>query len=392
MIVKNPGIATLAIIALSFGIGLTTVTFSITYGVVIRGLPFEDSEELLHIERTNPAAGIESYSVSIHDFNDWRERQRSFEDISAFRNGTINIAGPEARPERVLGSFITPAAFQILGVTARMGRVFNEEDDLPGAAPTVLIGYSLWQNRFGGDRDIVGKTLRANGETRTIIGVMPEHFAFPILQQAWLPLGMDATTLERDAGFGLEVFGRLRDGVTRDQAEAEFATIAAALGREYPETNEGVSTLIKPYTEEFIGDETAGIVWSMFTAVSLVLLIACANVANLLLVRASARTKEIAVRTALGASRARLIGQMLSESVVLAAIGGALGTGIAYVGISWFARVVAGANPPFWLHFGLDPAVLGFIAAVSLGSALIAGGIPAIQASGANIGEVLKDE
>ncbi len=392
MIGKNPGIAALAVIALSFGIGLTAMTFSIVYGAVVRGLPFDQSEELLHLERSNPSQGIDSYSVSIHDFTDWRERQTSFEDIAAFRMGTVNIAGGEHRPERFAGSFIQPAAFNLLKIRPALGRLLNEEDDRVGAPPVILIGHGVWQDRFDSDPDVVGETVRANGETMTIIGVMPEEFEFPVSQQVWLPLRMEPTAQPRDDGFGLEVFGRLRDDVTQDMAELEFATIAQALAQEFPETNEGVTTLIKPYTEEFIGSETAGILYSMLAAVSLVLLIACANVANLLLARAAVRTKEIAVRTAMGASRGRLISQFLSEALALAIIGGVIGTGIAHLGITAFDRAVAASDPPFWLSFRIDPAALTFIAAASIMAALFAGGLPAFQASGAKINDVLKDE
>lgn len=392
MVVKNPGITSLAVVALAFGIGLTTISFSIVYGAVIRGLPFDQSEELLHIERSNPSQGIESYSVSIHDFTDWRNRQTSFEDIAAFRMGTVNIAGGEGRPERFSGSFIQPAAFRLLGVQPVIGRVFAEEEDRAGGEAVIIIGHGMWQDRFDSDPNVLGQTVRANGETMTVIGVMPDEFQFPVGQDVWLPLRMSPADQPRDDGFGLEVFGRLKEGITQDMAELEFATIAGALAQEYPETNEGVMTIIKPYTEEFIGSETAGILYSMLGAVSLVLLIACANVANLLLARAAARTKEIAIRTAMGASRGRLIMQFLSEALVLAMLGGVAGTGIAYIGITAFDRAVQATDPPFWLDFKLDPVALGFIAAVSIMAALIAGVLPALQATGAKISDVLKDE
>jgi len=391
MLGKHPALTGIAVAALALGIGLTTIMFSIVYGAILRGLPFESPEEIIHVERTNLEAGIEGMEVTVHDYVDWRERQRSFEDLAAFYSGTINVSGTE-RAERFDGGFMTANSFTLLGVQPVRGRLFRDEDNRPGAAPVVLLGYDLWRDRYGSDDGIVGRAVRVNGEQRTVIGVMPEAFRFPFDQQIWVPLTVDPLSSERGEGTTLEVFGRLRDGVSSDAALADLAAVAAQLALDYPDSNEGVGVTIQPFTREFVGDEAVALLFTMLGAVFLVLIIACANVANLLLARAALRGKEVAVRSALGATRRRVMMQMLTEALVLAAIGGALGIGLAYVGIGVFRDVIAVADPPFWMQFGLLPPVLIFVAGVTVFAAVVAGVMPAVQASGTDINAILKDE
>ena len=388
---RSPGVTAIAVIALALGIGLTTVMFSIVYGALHRGLPFEGAERIMHLERANPTQDIQSMDVTIHDYRDWRERQRSFEHLAAFYQGTVNIRGTE-RPERYDGGIMTANSFEVLGVEPFLGRAFRPEEEQVGAPQVVILGYHVWQERYGGSRDVLGTPVTINGEAGSIIGVMPEGFEFPVLQEVWVPLRLDHLTLERGAGTTLDVFGDLADGVSLDAAAAEFAGIAAQLASEFPETNEGVTATIKPYTEEFIGDEERGILYSMLFTVVLVLVIACANVANLLLARAAVRTRDLAIRSAMGADRWRVVFQMLSEAIVLAVVGAVLGTGIAWVGISAFDRAVSTTDPPFWLDFRLDLPILLFVMAITMVAALVAGIIPAVKASSADLNTVLKDE
>jgi len=388
---KNPGVSVIAVAAMALGIGLTTVMFSITYGALFRGLPFEGAESIMHLERANPTEGIQSMEVNIHDYRDWEERQRSFTHLAAFYQGTVNIRGTE-RPDRYEGAFMTANSFDVIGVQPILGRGFRPEEERPGAQQVALIGYKVWQERYGGAPDVLGQTVTINGEAGQIIGVMPEGFEFPILEEVWVPLRLDHLTLARGEGQSLEVFGNLAPGVSLDQAMTEFAGITSQLAAEYPETNEGVTALMQPYTEEFIGDDERGILMSMLFTVILVLIIACANVANLLLARASARGRDLAIQTAMGASRWRVVSQMLAESTILATVGALLGTGVAWIGITLFDRAVSLTDPPFWLDFALDGPILAFVMAISVFAALVAGGVPALKASGADVNSVLKDE
>jgi putative ABC transport system permease protein len=234
--------------------------------------------------------------------------------------------------------------------------------------------------------------VKVNGETGEIIGVMPEGFLFPGREDVWVPLRMDALALPRGGGTGLFVIGKLKQGVSVEQASTELNGIAARLAAAYPETNKGVGVTIMPFVDMFIGDETAGLLYTMLAAVSLVLLIACANVANLLLARAAVRAKEVGIRTAMGASRWRVVSQMVAEALALALLGGALGAGLSWAGVELFDRAVAGTDPPFFMLFQVDAPILLFILGVSVVAAIVAGGIPALKASGMDVSAILKDE
>ena len=390
-LVRDPSLTITAVLALTLGIGLTTMTFSIVYGALYRGLPFEDADRLVHLERANLARGIESMETPIHDFADWRAEQRSFEDLAAFHMGTVNLAGEE-RPERYDGAFISPSAFAMLGVAPVLGRTLTEEDASPSAPLAILIGHSVWQSHFNGDPGVVGRAVRMNGQPATIAGVMDETFRFPVRHEVWVPLRMTPSDAPRGSGQTLEVFGRLKDGVSEEEAARDIAGIARRLELEYPATNEGITTIAKSYMREFMGEENYYLGAVMLAAVFLVLLVACANVANLLLARTVLRTREIGIRTALGASRWRVIGQFLAEAFAIAALGAGLGMGITFAGVRWFQGVMDQVGAPFWIDIRVDSASLLFVLLATAAAALIAGALPAWQAARADIGEILKDE
>ena len=392
MLVKHPGLATIAIVALALGIGLTATMWSITWGGILRGLPFDQADRIIHLERTRPSHDIDSYGVPVSDYAAWREQQKSFEDLAAFSEGTVNLSGSEGRPERYEGGFVTAATFPLLRVAPLLGRNFTEEEVRPGGAAVIILGWDIWQNRFGADPAIIGKTIRANGVSREIVGVMPRGFLFPTNASLWLPRNVDPLALPWGQGDLLEVMGRLRDGVTMPQARREFEAIAARLAQDHPKENEGVGPILQPFTEEYVGQEPIIMLWTMMAAVFGVFLIACSNVANLLLARAATRTKEVAVRTALGASRWRIVIQHLGESLVLSLAGMVLGTGIAWLGTRLFMDAIRDTDPPFWIDIRLDGVVLLFTAGISLLAALVSGLIPALQATRANLHDVLKDE
>jgi len=388
---RSPGLSAIAILALTLGIGLTTAMYSLVHAA-LRDLPFEEADRLLHLERNRPSEGIDSMEVTIDDYLDWRRQQSSFEDLAAFTQGTANLAGTDASPERYEGAFMTANSFRLLRVHTALGRTFETGEDGPGAPPTVILGHELWRDRFRGDPEIVGKTVRVNGEPTVVLGVMPEGFRFPYNQDLWLPLRWDADRPSRDAGQTLEVYGRLAPGVTADQAQVEMSSIAERLAEAYPETNEGVGAVVKPYTEEFVGEDAISLLYVMLGAVLGVLLIACANVANLLLARTALRSREVAVRSALGASRLRVVLGVLGEAAVLAAAGAVLGIGLAAVGLEMFDRAIQATDPPYWLTFGIDVQVAAFVVGLTVLATLLSGLLPALQASGSRVGEVLKDE
>jgi putative ABC transport system permease protein len=391
MLVRNVGTSAVSILALALGIGLTTMMFSIIWGAVLRGLPFERQEELVSIMRTNLSENVERMGVSVHDFEDWREQQRSFTDVAGFYTGTLNVSGID-RPERLDGAFITPNAFALLGVQPLLGRGFTEADNEVGADGVMLLSYDTWRTRFGGDPAVIGTVVRANARPTTIIGVMPQGFGFPNNEQAWTPLRQNSSAIARNEGIWLSAFGRLREGVSLDQAGAEMATIAARLESTYPETNRGIGATVQPYIRGFLGKEPVAMLFTMQGAVFMVLLIACANVANLLIARAAARSREVGIRTAMGASGIRIVRQFLTESFILSIAGAVAGLAIAWVGIRIFNNAIAPTDPPFWIDIRLDAGVLLFVLGVTALCSVIAGAIPAWQAARANVADVLKDE
>jgi putative ABC transport system permease protein len=388
---RSPGLTAVSVLALALGIGLTTAMYSIVHGA-LRDLPLPEADRLLHLERNNPSEGIDSMEVTLHDFAEWREGQRSFEDLAAFSTGTANLSTDDDRPERYDAGFMTGSSFALLRSRPVLGRTLQEGDDRPGAERVAVLGWEVWQDRFRGERDVIGRSVRINGEATTVVGVMEEGFRFPIDQDLWLPKTLDLTQVERGEGDTLEVFGRLRDGVTVDAAQTEMTGLARRLAQAYPETNEGVGAVVQPYTREFIGTEAIALLYTMLGVVFGVLLIACANVANLLLARSVMRGREVAVRTALGAGRLRVVLGVLAEATLLSLVGSALGLGLGALGTEAFGRAVAGTEPPYWLDFRVDFQVFLFVAGLAVVAALASGLLPAFQAAGARAGELLKDE
>ena len=388
---KNRALTAVAILALSLGIGLTTTMFSIVYGALIKGWPFPDSDRIASIQRHNASRGNNRMPTPIHDFQDFRSQQRSFSALAAFHGGTVNVSGAE-KAERYDGAWVSSDLFDVLQVRPAIGRTFTREEETPGRGNVALLSHTMWQDRYGADPGIVGKAIRANGVPYTVIGVMPPGFVFPDRHSIWMPIQQDAAKLERGSGQWMEMIGRVKPGVSFDEANADIAAIAKRIAVEFKTSNEGITASVRPIVESQIGPQPRRLLWTMLGAVFLVLLIACANVANLLLDRAAHRTKEVGIRTALGASRLAVVRQFMAEALLLGIVGAILGAFVAKGGILLFNRAIADTNPPFWLDISLHPPVLLFVAATALVASLFSGAIPAYQSSRADINEILKDE
>ncbi|MEP7116927.1 MAG: ABC transporter permease [Acidobacteriota bacterium] len=392
MVRRQPMTAVLAVAALGLGIGLTTLMFSILNGAVLRGLPFEHSERILHIAPFDLKAD-DDFPASQWEFAEWRTRQaHSFEDLAGFYIGNANVVGPDGTPERYRAAWITPNTFGLLRARPGLGRDFDQASGRLGAEPTAIISDRLWRDRFEQRADVLGQTMRVNGVSTVVVGVMPPRFAFPVTQDLWLALAIDPAREGTTDRPGLEVIGRLRADVSRAQAAAEMAAIEAQLVADDPVKRVGITAEVKTYVEEFIGRQTVQLLTMMLAAVLLVLVIACVNVANLVLARAADRTREVAVRTALGATRTQIVRQTLGEVLVLAVAGAALGLALAWAGIALFNRGIAATNPPFWLDIRIDSTVLLFVTGITVLSALVAGLVPALRASRSDVAPLLNDE
>lgn len=387
---KHPGSSLIAVVTMALGISLTVAMFSILDGVMLKGLPFEQGDEIVAVWGTNPERDIRRSSISHHDLVELRAQQSSFEGLAGTTGGTFNLSDV-GLPDRYDGTWISPNGFDLLGIKPLIGSGFTAAQELPGGERALILSYQVWQQRYGGDPDILGRGVRVNSEPATIAGVMPEGFQFPGETQVWLPL-----VLETDKPRGVDdptvnVFGRLRDGVTVDTAVSDLATLGRRLAEEYPKTNEGASFTAEPYVKSFLGEETILLLGVMMSAVGLVLLVACFNVTNLLLGRAFARGRELAIRSALGARRWRTVGLILTESAVIAVLGAALGLGLAHVALRVFNDALVVTDPPFWFDIALSGRVVLFATAVTAVAALLAGIVPALQASRNDVSQVLQD-
>jgi putative ABC transport system permease protein len=392
MLGKYPMLSSVAAVTLGLGIGLSTTVFCIVNGGLFKGLPFPDADRVVALVGTKPSQNQRERAISVQDLAVWQQRQTAFEKMGAYAFTPMNLSNEEGRPERFSGGQLTVAAFEALGVQPAVGRGFREGDDRAGADPVVLLGHTLWRERYKASPAIVGQTIRVNGVPSTVIGVMPEKFAFPILQSLWTPLSVDPLATPRGQGPDYPVIARLKPGVSVDDAMAQARTIAAQLEAEFPVTNRGVSADVMPYARTALGPEIYTLLYTMLGAGIGVLLIACVNVSNLLFARASLRHKEVAVRLAMGAGRSRVVRQHLTEVLVLALVGSTLGIAMSVYGVRWFTQALSVNPPPFWMSFGLDYRVMLFVAGLIVLASLFAGGLPAIYSSRVNASNALKED
>jgi putative ABC transport system permease protein len=387
-LLKTPGFTAAAVIALALGIGANTAIFSVVNAVLLRPLPFQQSDQLVMVWEKRAQLGRERNVVSPPDFNDWRAQNQVFEDMAAFSGQGFNL-GAGTEPERIQGAGVSPSLFSILRVQPRMGRAFQADEDRPNSNPVVIIGSALWQRSFATDPEIVGKTIKLDEKAYTVVGVMPADFVFPDRRaEIWVPLTLSPEDANNRGGHNLRVVARLKPGVTLQQARTEMDSITAQLEQQYKVNTGHRANVFSLYDEVVAGARPALLV--LLGAVAFVLLIACANVANLLFARSSARQKEMAIRTALGASRSRIIRQLLTESVILAITGGTVGVLLALWGLD-LLLAIGGDSIPRVKEIKLDSWVLGFSILISLATGLLFGLVPALQASKPDLNETLKE-
>ena len=391
LIAKERWFSAAAIAAIALGIGANTVGFTIVNAAFIRGFSFDRAEEI-HAISWRPTRGRRLPSA-VPDFEDWQSAH-SFTAFAASSFGAINISDDHAPPEQTQGSRVTANLFDVLQQRPLLGRTFVEGEDRPGAEPVAIIGYDLWTNRYGRDASIVGRTLRINGSPATIVGVMPDRMKFGenAGSELWVPfIATEAQMTTREERV-LSVFARLKPGVTREQAAAEIDAIAQRIIKDHPnQKNNVIGAQVETLTERFLNGAAPRMFLVIMGAVVFVLLIACANVANLLLSRAMYRSREVAVRYSLGATRWRIVRQLLIESIVLAALGGVLGLALASYGVSAFDSAIHATGAPYWLRFTIDYRVLLYVAAICVGTGVLFGLAPALQVSRENPQETLKE-
>jgi putative ABC transport system permease protein len=388
MLARSPGSTAAAMIALALGIGANSAIFSVVNAVLLRPLPYKDASRLIVIWETKLSKGILQEKVSPPDYRDWVEQQRVFEKIAALREQPAVLTGGQL-PERVETALISPSAFELLGVKAGLGRTFLSEEAEPGRNRVALLSYGFWQRRFGGDSGVLGKKAIVDGNSLTIVGVMPRDFRLlDTPSELWTPYTLDAKELSQRGFRTLRVIGRLKPGVSLEQASAEMRSIAGRIERQYADTNTGYSTKIVALRDQLVGD-IGPTLWTLLGAVVFVLLIACANVASLLLARASSRDKEIVLRMALGANPARVLRQLLTESVLLAVAGGLLGLALAAWGIARLAQF-GPANLPRLAEINIDWRVMAFTLTASLATGIIFGLAPALLTVRTDLNSVLK--
>jgi putative ABC transport system permease protein len=388
-LLKNPGFTLIAVLTLGLGIGANTAIFSVANTALLRPLPYQNPDELVMVWETAPKLGFPHNDVAPANFIDWRDQNQVFTQIAAFGGASLSLTG-RGEPERIEGMRVSASLFPLLGVAPALGRVFTEQEDRSDAQGVIVLSHSLWQRRFGGDTGVIGQSLTLNNHSYTVIGVMPAHFRFPGREQEfWTPMAFEPDEAAGRGDHYLSVAARLKPGVTRQQAQAEMDTIAARLQRQYPRTNTDQGVALVPLHEEFAGAIRKPLLILM-GVVGFVLLIACANLTNLLLARATQRASELTIRAALGATRMRLIRQLLTESVLLALSGGAVGALLAIWGVDLLETLVP-ENLAQARGVVVDGRVLGFSAAVSLLTGVAFGLAPALQISKLNLTEALKE-
>jgi putative ABC transport system permease protein len=388
---KSPGFTAVAVLTLALGIGANTAVFSVVYSALLQPLPYRDAWRLMVLKETTPRVGV--VSVSYPNFLDWRAQNHTFSEMAVLEEVGFNLSGV-TEPESVSGLAVSPNFLAMMGIRPVIGRDFEAAEEKTGTAPVAILSYSLWQRRFAGDPGVLGRTIVLDGRGLTVVGVLPSNFLAPSNTDVLIPIGVWITNNSQEAHErgdrgDMTVIGRLAPGITGKQATSEMEGIAARLAQEYPTTNDRCGVALQPIRDAFVG-QTRPALLVLFGAVIFVLLIACANVANLFLVRGTGRTKEMALRLALGASTSRIFAQMLTESLVLSLLGGLLGVGVAFAGVRGIGQLIpAGLLPGGAVALNIP--VLLFAAAIVLLAAFVFGVTPALHSSRTDVQSELKE-
>ncbi|MGJ5819966.1 ABC transporter permease [Paludibaculum fermentans] len=384
---KTPSFSLTAVLTLALAIGATTVIFSLLHSMLLRPLPFEKPEQIVRVFNTYEKLGITKFTTSIPDFVSWQQRSRGFAQLAGYTSRSVTLTG-DGEPDHADGAAISANLLSTLGVQPVLGRGFVPEEDKPGRAQVVMISQGLLDRRYGGDASMVGRTIRVNGQARTVVGVLPQQMGFSSRIEVWMPLAPDLKREERGNHY-LTVLARLKPGVSLSEAQADLNRVSAELGREFPGSNDGWATRLVPALDWIVGPQLQTSLWVLISAVGLLLLVACANIANLLLTRASARQQEMSVRLALGASRVRLMRQLLTENIVLAVSGGSAGLLLAAVGLVGLQRLLP-AGTPRAETLALESPVLLFASAVTLATSVLFGLAPAWLVSRSALNSTLR--
>lgn len=398
MVAKYPGLSLVSVVGMSVSIAIGAGGFGFVRTMLDGDLPLPDGDRVVAVQNADVRVDGSRNGHALHDFYVWRDELRSVVDLSAFAYEDASLQGPDGVPTTVRVASVTASGFRALRTSPALGRALLEEDERPGAPPVVVIGYDEWQRRFEADPDVIGRYLRLGTSVPTVVGVMPEGFRFPVNDGYWTPWRLDPTAFEVGAGPSITVFGRLADGVTLEQAQAELTAVSDRLTSAYPRTHEFLRAQVLPYTDAFIGVNSPQrmlLVRTIQLALSLLLIVVAANVAILIYARTTVRMGEIAVRTALGASRRRVLTQLFMEALTLSTVAAAIGLGLAVFGFHWFEGLLNREDTgelllPFWSDFGLSPALVAYTLGMAVAAAFIMGVLPALKATGGAVQRGLR--
>ena len=389
-LLKNPGFTAIAVACLALGIGVNSTIFSVVDGVILSPTPYPEADRIVAVSSTNPKENVRRGGLSYADYKDYRDSNTTMASLAAFTERSLTIADSNGDPERYRGATISWNLFPLLGVAPVAGRSFVPEEDRPGAEPVVLLSHEVWERRYQKDPAIIGRAINVNGRPHNVVGVMPPRFLFPENHRLWVPVASYQEGTPRDQR-GLQVFARMKPGVTPQQADADLNGLAARLAKTYPIENENWGTVTRSLSQWMLPDDVKLVVLTMMGAATLVLLIACSNVANLLLARASARQREISIRAALGAGRWRIVRQLLTEAVLIGLLSAPLGIGIAWIGIKMLDSSMPPDEIPYFIRWSLNSRSLAYTIGVSMLTGIVFGLVPAFQAVRSNLQSNLKE-